>query len=116
MNDSLKEMLDLVLAQHDALSTRLDDVTEPAEARAVITEMQELLRRADLVQNLLLIATTKRLEGAIERVRAADQDLTQQLKQLAHANQSIKAMTTFLKYVDKAIDLAQQAAKVAAAG
>ena len=114
MNDSLKDLLDLLLAHHDTLSTQLDDVTDPVQARAVITEMRELLHRADLVQNLLLIATTKRLEAAINRVRQADQELTQQLKDIDHVNHFIKAVSDFLGYVDKAIDMAKKAALLAA--
>src|ERR1035438_6867312 len=52
MNPTLQEIHDLLLTHHTTLSGLLDSVADPHKAKVIITEMQQILHRIDLVQSL----------------------------------------------------------------
>ena len=110
MNTSIKELLDLLLAQHGTLSIKLDEMTDPVLGRAILREMREILHRADLLQNVLMVETTQRLETAADRVRTADKALTKQLKEVDDGAKLIKNVSRFLASMDKVIDIAKTVA------
>jgi hypothetical protein len=107
MNESLKDMHDRLLAQHNALAEKLGEETNPDSAKTILMEMREILHRIDLVQNLLFRETSKALENAVAKVRRADGQLQKAIKTAADITKMVKATAEFLKYVDKAIDVAK---------
>ncbi len=107
MNEDLQKLHDSLLSQHQALYDKLDEITDPDVAKAIITEMQELLHRIDLVQGLLFRQTTQALKNSVQKVEDADTDLEEALKAAETATDFIKGVSTYLALVDKAIDLAK---------
>ena len=73
MNDNLKSLHDTLIAQHQALYKQLDDVTEVDLARTIVTEMQEILHRVDVVQGLLFRETTNSLKKSLKKVKSLPQ-------------------------------------------
>jgi hypothetical protein len=107
MNQTLQQIQALLLAQHDALSSRLDSETDPAEAKAILLEMQEVLHRVDLVQNLLFRQSSQQLDNLMVGVRSANDALTQSLATAADFTGVLSSVSNFLAAVDQAIDLAK---------
>jgi hypothetical protein len=104
---------------HQALLDRFDDLVakrkstaDPDMKSAILTEMDEVLHRIDLAQNLLLVAVTDALKSALQDVQAADARVAADIKQIAEVAKFIQSVSTYLGYVDKAIDLAKQAALI----
>ncbi len=114
MNDDLKALHNLLLAQHRALSDKLSRETDPDKAEAILTEMQEILHRIDLVQGLLFRRSTKALTNALADVQSADTELTEAIRHIKDVASFVEAVADFLKYVDKAIDIAKTLAPLAA--
>jgi hypothetical protein len=107
MNESVKNLRDILLDQFDALSAKMDNTTDPAMAQAIVTEMKEILHRVDLVQNLLMRETADSLKTAIANVKKADQKLKDSLRRITEVADLVKSVTNFLSCVDKAIDIAK---------
>ena len=114
MNDDLKHLHETLMAQHQALYEKLDSVTDPDIARAIVTEMQEILHRVDLVQGLLFRQSTDSFSKSLAKVDAADADLTKAVKIADSAADYVKGVGKFLTCVDKAIDLAKTLVPMAA--
>lgn len=114
MNQDLQQLHDTLLAQHQALYKQLDDVTDPQEAKTIITEMQEVLHRIDLAQGLLFRESTTALKNSLQKVDEADAELTSALKSASNAVDIVKGVSKFLAVVDKSIDLAKTLAPLAA--
>jgi hypothetical protein len=113
MNSDLKTLHDTLSAQHQAFYKRLDSVTDPALAKAIVTEMSELLHRVDLVQGLLFHESTAGLAKSVAQVKAADRKATKALKEAKTAADVVKGTSKFLTAVDKAIDVAKKLAPLA---
>jgi hypothetical protein len=107
MNQDLQKLHDSLLAQHQALFQQLDDVTDPELAKTILTEMQEVLHRIDLVQGLLFRQTTAALKKSLQNLDAADAQLTNAIQTAQTATDFIKGVSTYLTLVDSAIDLAK---------
>ncbi|HUJ09856.1 MAG TPA: hypothetical protein VL171_07500 [Verrucomicrobiae bacterium] len=107
MNLTLKQLHDLLLARHNALSDQLGHEADPAKAEAILTEMQELLHRIDLVQGLLFRQSSQKLDDCLARIKKADDALGQATQSIKNAADLVKSMSEFLKAVDEAIDLAK---------
>lgn len=114
MNEDLKKLHETLMAQHQALYDKLDSVTDPALARAIVTEMQEILHRIDLLQGLLFQQTTSGLSNSVQKVMTADSQLTDALETAESVTDLVKGVSQFLSMVDKAIDLAKTLAPAAA--
>ena len=114
MNENLQRLHDQLIAQHQALYKKLDDVTDPQEAKTIVTEMQEMLHRIDVIQGLLFRETTTALKNSLQKVDDADVELTKALKFAEEAADIVKGVSKFLAVVDKAIDLAKTLAPLAA--
>ena len=106
-------------ALHQTLLDRFDDLvakrkstTDPDMKNASLVEMDEMLHRIDLTQNLLLVAVTAELQSALKEVQVADIQVAVDIKQIAEVAKFIQCVSDFLGYVDKAIDLAKQAALI----
>ncbi len=113
MNTDLQQLHDQLLAQHQALYQKLDEVTDPAAAQAIVTEMREILHRIDLVQGLLFRESTTALLNSLKKVDAADTRLTGTLSSVSTATDIVEGVSKFLAVVDQAIDLAKTLAPAA---
>lgn len=113
MNQDLHQLHDLLIAQHQALFAKLDDASDADEGKAILTEMQEILHRIDVLQNLLFRETTTALKNSLQKVDDADTELTEALKSAETSADIIKGVGKFLTVVDKAIDLAKTLAPLA---
>ena len=113
-NPDLQTLHETLGAQHQALYEQLDTVPDANTADAIVTEMQEILHRMNLVQGLLFRATSDALKASLADVAAANGALTQALASAQKAADVIAGVSKFLGYVDKAIDLAKTLAPLAA--
>jgi hypothetical protein len=107
MNKDIKELHAALLAQHQTLYKKLDGITDPAQAKVVLTEMQEILHRVDMLQGLLFSQTTGALTQSVQKVQEADVDLGKAFDEAKSAGDFVKSVSTYLTYVDEAIDLAK---------
>lgn len=107
MNEDLQNLHDSLLSQHQALYDKLDQTTDPDLAKAIITEMQEILHRIDLVQGLLFRQTTQALKNSVQKIDQADADLEDALQTAESVTDFVKGVSAYLALVDKAIDLAK---------
>ena len=114
MNQDLLQLHGQLLDQHQALYQKLDDVSDPATANTIITEMREILHRIDLVQSLLFRQSTSALRDSLQMVDAADSALTETLDSVTSAADIITGISKYLAVVDQAIDLAKTLGPAAA--
>src|SRR5208337_2840382 len=113
-NQSVSDLLAMLQAQYQALYTKMGTVTDPKMGQAILTEAQEVLHRINLTQNLVFIAVAANLTAAVNDVSAADKQLTQDLQAIADVATLVNKMSSYLGYVDKAIDIAKTVAGVVA--
>ena len=114
MNQDLLQLHAQLLAQHQALYEKLDEATDATGARTIVTEMQEILHRIDLVQGLLFRETTDALQSSLQKVDAADTELTDALNSVSAAANIVAGVSQYLAVVDQAIDLAKTLGPAAA--
>jgi hypothetical protein len=107
MNPTLQQIHGLLLAQQNALTKTLDGTTDVDKAKAIVMEMQEILHRIDLIQNLLFTQTSQKLRASLPEITKADAALTQSLQSIENAASFLSATSSFLASVDQAIDLAK---------
>ena len=107
--DSLHQTL---LDRFDDLGAKRKSSADQKMKDACLVELNEVLHRIDLTQNLLLVAVTAALQNALQEVQTADAQVTADIRQIADVAKFIQSVSDFLGYVDKAIDLAKQAALI----
>jgi hypothetical protein len=107
MNQTLQQIHTLLLAQHNALANLLDSETDPIKAKAILMEMQEVLHRIDLVQNLLFRQSSQQLDDTLAGIQKANDALTQAVDTFNDLTSFLSATTKFLTAVDQAIDIAK---------
>jgi hypothetical protein len=107
VNPDLDHLHDLLIAASEQLRRSLDHITDPDLADGVVTEMREILHRIDLVQSLLFTAASNHVASAVQKVDAANADLTASLETIGSLTTLVNTVTKFLTLVDTAIDLAK---------
>jgi len=107
VNQDLKQLHGLLVKTNEDLSKKLGTITDPAAARAVVTEMREVVHRIDLVQSLLFKAASQGISGAVARVQAANADLASSIEDITNLTRFVTTASNFLTLVDDAIDLAK---------
>lgn len=100
----------MLLARHTDLSQALDGVTDPAKAKAILMEMQEILHRIDLVQNLLFRQRSQELDATLAGITKANNALAKFIQSIDDLDAFLTASANFLKYADEAIDIAKSLA------
>ena len=110
MNKTLQELHTMLLARHTQLSEALDGVADPAKARAILMEMQEILHRIDLVQNLLFRKSSQQLDATLPGITKANDALQESIQSIETIGAFLTATAGFLKYADEAIDIAKSLA------
>jgi gamma-glutamylcyclotransferase (GGCT)/AIG2-like uncharacterized protein YtfP len=106
-NADLKSMHGGLLALNQKLSNSLDDITDAAMARAVVTEMREIVHRIDLIQGLLFAASAKKISDAVKAVDQANEQALKSLDQIKTVTGVVRTVSGVLTLVDKAIDIAK---------
>jgi hypothetical protein len=107
MNTTLQQIHGMLIAQHTALSEALGQTSDSSQAKAILMEMQEVLHRIDLVQNLMFNQTSKDLEQTLPRVTQANTLLTSAIQTIDDVSAFLASSANFLKSVDQAIDIAK---------
>lgn len=107
MNPTLQQIHAMLLAQHNALSQTLDVTSDPDKAKAILMEMQEVLHRIDLTQNLLFTESSKKLDGTLSAIKEANDALTKSIQGINNLADFLNSVSSFLKGVDQAIDIAK---------
>ena len=104
MNAETRKLHQALLAQLQSLSELLGTTTDPANAEALLREMQELNFRIMMSGSLLFKQTTDVIDTRIQGVIEASDDLEASLEQLTRINDIIRATSKFLGLVDKVLD------------
>ena len=103
INVETRRLHQSLIAQVQALSARLGDTTDPAEAEALLGEIQQVNFRVMTAGSLLFKQTTAVIDARIADVVAASDDLQASLGQLKRINDLVRATTKFLGAVDKVL-------------
>ena len=109
---SMEDLHQSLLDRFDDLAAKRKNTTDPDMKNSCLVELNEVLHRIDLSQNLLLVAVTAALQGALKDVKSADAQVAADIKQITEVANFIQKVSDYLGYVDKAIDLAKQAALI----
>ena len=112
MNKTLKEIHDLLVAQVDSLSKAIDQTNDHNVAKQLLMEMDEVVHRVNVIQNLLFRQDSAELDSELKNIKAANDDLNKAIKSIKNAADVVAKTTEVLKYVDKAIDLAKTLAVI----
>jgi hypothetical protein len=110
MNPTFKQIQNMLLTQHAALAQTLGQTTDTDTAKAVLMEMQEVLHRINLVQNLLFSEASQQLDAMLPAVAKANNDLSTSLKSVDDVSDFLGSAAIFLKCVDQAADFAKMLA------
>ncbi|MGD0816358.1 MAG: hypothetical protein ABSA83_22425 [Verrucomicrobiota bacterium] len=106
-NHNLVTLLNSLIGQQTALTNKLQITRDPDLANAISTEISEILHRIILTQNLLFQSDSAQLKDSVTAVKSADGALSAAINNFTKAADLINAVSTYLGYVDKAIDLAK---------
>ncbi len=109
-NPDLVGLYRTLMKAHDELHGRRAKTGDPELAAAMLTELREITHRIDLVQSQLFTEQSDRIAQSAAKVNAASTDLQQALKTVTRVKDLVSACTSFLKVVDRAIDLAKTVA------
>src|SRR5258708_313585 len=85
VNSDLETLHATLVQVHDILHQRLGQATDPRVAQALLTEMQEITHRIDLVQTLLFAQTTAAITSAIGDIQSATANLNASLASIQTA-------------------------------
>ena len=107
MNTSLKKIHDLLVAQVSALSSAMEQTTNPQDANKLLLEMQEVVHRINVSQRLLFVQKSKDLDGYLPKIDSANKSLEDSLGTMKDIDAYVKATVTFLQCVDEAFDFAK---------
>jgi hypothetical protein len=112
MNETLKEIHDLLVDRVDSLSDAVGKTNDVATAKQLLVEMQEVLHRVNVTQNLLFTQASQELKDMLPAIKQADSELKQSLQSVQNAVKVIAQTSQLLEYVDKALDLAKTLALI----
>ena len=112
MNDTLKQIHDLLLEQANALSNAIDQTDDTDVAKQLLLEMDEVTHRINIIQSLLFREASDELDTYLNQIKKANQALTKAINSIKSVADIIQKTTTFLTYVDTAIDLAKTLAVI----
>jgi hypothetical protein len=108
-NPDIMRQHDTVLATVSTLSDQLDSVTDPAEAKKIMLEMQQLTARANLLQSLFLASESAGITAQTKKVTDAKASLDADIKEDSSWTNIVSGITSLLAAVDETIQVAKQA-------
>jgi hypothetical protein len=109
VNPELTKLQTSLFALNDDLRGKFNATTDIDLQQAIVTEMQEVMHRIDLVQGLIFADESKRLSSLVSKVDDANETLQQNLQDIDSITDLVKTVANFLTLVDKAIDFAKTA-------
>jgi len=112
-NQDIVALYNSLCGHQDALSTAIQQTTDPNLANAISTEITEIAHRIMLAQNLLFKADSAKLSAAVNSISQASDKLTAAITSINNATVLIKSVSAYLALADQAIDLAKTLAAVA---
>ena len=112
-NPNILAIYNSLCDQQDALSAAIQATSDPKLAATISTEIQEVAHRILLTQNLLFLADSPQLSAAVSSVTTSSKQLTTAIGQIQQVAGFLNLVSTYLGYVDQAIDLAKTLATVA---
>jgi len=112
-NNTLQAIHDLLVADVGALSEAYDTANDSNLASAISTEIGEITHRINLLQRLIFVQQSAKLDGMLPKIQTADAQVNVAIKTASKAADVINGISTFLGYVDKAIDFAKTLAPLA---
>lgn len=107
MNTALIILQDTLVKQNKLVRQRLAEADDAALIQALTNEMLELTHRIQLTGSMLFAAQSQDLDEAVDAVKAGAAKVEKAIKTIKDAAKFIDAMSSFLKLVDEAIDLAK---------
>ncbi len=113
-NQDLVTIYNTLCSQQDALSDEIQETTNPPTAATISTEIQEIVHRIILVQNLLFTENSAQLAVMAAGVQKSSNALTQAIAQIQQVTAFLNSVSSYLAAVDQAIDLAKTLAAAAA--
>jgi hypothetical protein len=112
-NQSIVAIYNSLCDQQDALSTAIQATTDPKFAATIATEIAEIAHRIVLTQNLLFKQDSPQLTAGLDEIKTASQNLTAAIGAIQDTTGFVTSVSSYLTYVDKAIDLAKTLATLA---
>ena|ERR1700733_12050631 len=106
-NPSILALYQSLCAQQDLLSNQLGNCTDAGLAGTLSNENFEIMHRIVLAQNLLFQSDSAALQASVAQVSTAANDLKTAIGKIQKAADVVTAVSTYLTYVDQAIDLAK---------
>lgn len=104
-----------IMKQHDALldtvsqlSDQLDSVTDAAEAKKIVLEMQQLTARANLLQSLFLASDSPEITEQTQKVSDAKASLDADIKKDSSWTNIVTGISSLLSAVDETIQVAKE--------
>ena len=113
-NPTIAALYKSLCDQQDALTTALQNCTDPNVTDAISTENAEVMHRIVLTQNLLFQSDSTALQQSVKAVTDASASLQTAIGKIQKATDVINAVSGYLTLVDKAVDLAKTLAPLAA--
>lgn len=107
LNDSMRTLQSTLMRQLKLLHDKLDDVTDPDVAQAIVREMQEVNHRIALAGSLLFSAQADELDHKVAEVGKATSRVKAAIADLQNLQAFLGAISEFLGLVDEALDLAK---------
>jgi hypothetical protein len=104
INTETRKLHEALIAQVQAMSEQLGNITDPDVAEALLREMQEVNFRVMIAGSLLFKQTTAAIDANIGGVVAANDSLKKSLDHLTRINDIVRATTKFLGLVDTVLD------------
>ena len=112
VNSTIRQIHDLLVARVQQLSQIMGETIDPVAANKILTEMQELVHRIDISQNLIFTKGSDELTNSISDINKANVSLKEAIDHIQEIAKFLNATTEFLKLVDQALDLAKTLAIV----
>lgn len=106
-NATIEQVHGMLVARMSDLSAALGKTTDPVKGDQIWLEMQEVMHRVNVSQNLLFAASSKELHGFLPGIQAANTALKESISQIGEVSKIINGTTQFLSVVDQALDLAK---------
>jgi|SRR5690348_16708338 len=106
-NQTILAIYNSLCDQQDALSAAIQTTTDPQLAVTISTEIDEIAHRIVLTQNLLFKQDSPQLTASVNDIKTASQSLTTAIAQIQNTIAFVNSVTSYLTYVDQAIDLAK---------
>ena len=105
-NQTIVDIYNSLCDQQDALSAKIQTITDPKVAAIISTQITEIAHRIMLTQNLLFAADNQQITDAANNIANSSKTLTTAIGQIQQVTGFLNAVSGYLTDVDQVIDLA----------